>query len=312
MDQNNPLVSIIIPTYNRAHLLGETLGSILAQTYTHWECIVVDDGSKDDTNILMQEYLKKDNRIQFHSRTSNYASGGNGARNFGFELSKGEFIQWFDSDDLMEENHLELKIHTILKHKADFVVSKSKYFNTENPYFHPYDYKTEDINFESFAITSVSWTIEDFMVSRGVALQEKFNEKLKSGQEYNFCCKLLLHIKKPFFIDEFLTKRRWVEDSIGNTRRKNQKVYLKSRFDNYWLNYLDIKEKAKNEKFNKHCLLVCLSAYFLGGTAFKLPRHFSKEIIKVFSWSFVYYYLSRFSFQLTGSYIYFLNKLKQS
>lgn len=51
-----PLVSIIIPTFNRAHLIGETLDSIIAQTYTHWECIVVDDGSTDNTEEIMNSY----------------------------------------------------------------------------------------------------------------------------------------------------------------------------------------------------------------------------------------------------------------
>ena len=58
-----PLVSIIIPTYNRAHLIGETLDSVLVQTYTHWECIVVDDGSTDGTDALLATYCKKDSRF---------------------------------------------------------------------------------------------------------------------------------------------------------------------------------------------------------------------------------------------------------
>ncbi|HEX9600942.1 MAG TPA: glycosyltransferase family 2 protein, partial [Mariniflexile sp.] len=63
-----PLVSIIIPTYNRGHLIGETLESVLCQTYDNWECLVIDDGSTDNTDALVQGYLNKDNRIKFYHR----------------------------------------------------------------------------------------------------------------------------------------------------------------------------------------------------------------------------------------------------
>ena len=96
-----PIVSIIIPTYNRAHLISETLDSILTQTYTHWECIVVDDGSDDSTAELLAGYCKKDARFQYHQRPNDRPKGANACRNYGFELCKGEYINWFDSDDLM-------------------------------------------------------------------------------------------------------------------------------------------------------------------------------------------------------------------
>ncbi|RLD85933.1 MAG: glycosyltransferase family 2 protein, partial [Bacteroidetes bacterium] len=60
---DNPLVSIIIPAYNRADLIGETLDSVLAQTYPNWECIVVDDGSADKTKDVVQHYVDKDPRF---------------------------------------------------------------------------------------------------------------------------------------------------------------------------------------------------------------------------------------------------------
>ena len=61
--KTNPLVSIIIPTYNRAQLIGETLDSILEQSYVNWECIVIDDGSTDSTDIVMARYCVKDTRF---------------------------------------------------------------------------------------------------------------------------------------------------------------------------------------------------------------------------------------------------------
>lgn len=307
----NPLVSIIIPTYNRAHLIGETLDSIIAQTYTHWECIVVDDGSTDDTSSLMNAYITNDKRFKYHHRPKDRLPGGNAARNYGFELSKGDFIQWFDSDDIMVPQHLEIKVTTLLENKADFVVSKSKYFNRENPHFHPYNYTTKDLHFEAFAMGAVSWITGDFMIDKVVAKKELFNEHLKSGQEYNYCCKILLHIKKPIFIDKYLTLRRWVANSIGNKRREDSLIYLQSRFDNYWLNYLDIKDKALSVNYNKYSLTVCMSAYFLGGRTFSLPQHFKTAVVNVFSWKAIYFFLAIASHKFSGRYVYFYSKIKQ-
>jgi len=97
----NTLVSIIIPTFNRAHLLGETLDSVITQTYSNWECIVVDDGSYDYTEELMDFYSRKNPRIIFVRRPDNRPKGANACRNYGFELSKGKYVNWFDSDNFM-------------------------------------------------------------------------------------------------------------------------------------------------------------------------------------------------------------------
>ncbi|MGM0932657.1 MAG: glycosyltransferase family 2 protein [Bacteroidota bacterium] len=110
-----PLVSIIIPTYNRAHLIGETLDSVLAQTYQNWECIVADDGSTDDTLELLQKYNQRDNRIRFIDRPEGKIKGAASSRNVGFENSKGQYIQYLDSDDLLPPDKLELQIASLSK-----------------------------------------------------------------------------------------------------------------------------------------------------------------------------------------------------
>jgi len=125
----NPLVSIIIPTYNRAYLISATLDSILAQTYKNWECIIVDDGSTDNTVDVVNQYVKKDCRFQLHFRPDDRLKGGNAARNYGFEVSKGEYINWFDSDDLMVESLLKMKIDLLNKDVSlEFVTCGFKMF----------------------------------------------------------------------------------------------------------------------------------------------------------------------------------------
>ena len=107
---NSPLVSIIIPTYNRANFLRETLNSILTQTYKNWECIVVDDRSTDNTNQIVSNYIEQDERFKFYVRPCNRLRGGNAARNYGFEKSQGDYIQWFDSDDIMFPDYLQKRM----------------------------------------------------------------------------------------------------------------------------------------------------------------------------------------------------------
>ena len=125
----NKLVSIIIPTYNRAYLIGETLESIIAQNYKNWECIVVDDGSSDNTATLISDYIKKDNRFQYFQRPVERMKGANACRNYGFELSKGEYIKWFDSDDIMHADFLEKQAEVLENNSdLDFCASFSNTF----------------------------------------------------------------------------------------------------------------------------------------------------------------------------------------
>ncbi|PZX92461.1 hypothetical protein DOS84_15175 [Flavobacterium aquariorum] len=123
------LVSIIIPTYNRVHLIGETLESIIAQSYKSWECLIVDDWSTDDTATLIADYIKKDARFQYHQRPVDRKKGANACRNYGFELSKGKYIKWFDSDDIMHPDFLEKQVQVLEKNKyLDFCICLANEF----------------------------------------------------------------------------------------------------------------------------------------------------------------------------------------
>jgi glycosyltransferase involved in cell wall biosynthesis len=107
MPSQTPIVSIIIPCYNQARYLPDALESILAQTLNNWECIVVDDGSPDDTCEVAFSYVQRDPRIRLVSQENRGLSG---ARNRGLMESKGEWIQFLDADDLIAPEKLELQV----------------------------------------------------------------------------------------------------------------------------------------------------------------------------------------------------------
>ncbi|GGF68764.1 glycosyltransferase family 2 protein [Wenyingzhuangia marina] len=94
----NLLVSIIIPCYNQAEFLCETLESVLNQKYIHWECFIVNDGSTDDTEVVAKEYCNKDPRFVYLYKNN---GGLSSARNYGLNHAKGDLIQFLDSDDLL-------------------------------------------------------------------------------------------------------------------------------------------------------------------------------------------------------------------
>lgn len=99
----NPLISIIIPVYKAEKYINRCLDSIIAQTYTNWEAILIDDGSPDSSGAICDEYATKDTRFKvIHQRNEGVSS----ARNRGIEMAEGEWITFVDSDDYVEENYI--------------------------------------------------------------------------------------------------------------------------------------------------------------------------------------------------------------
>ncbi len=226
---DQPLVSIIIPTYNRAHLIGETLDSVLAQTYENWECIVVDDGSTDATALTVEAYLRKDARFQFFKRPNHKPKGANACRNYGFEKSKGEFIQWFDSDDLMHPRKLDLKICYALKEKATVVVDtftlkEDKTLN-ENPKVEIFE---NDVFHIDYILGKKPVITNDVMVKRSIVGKLRFDEQLHKAQEFEFFTRLFAQPLKYCFVDLPLTTYREGHDSISRETSKGNPLQVAS------------------------------------------------------------------------------------
>lgn len=103
----NPLVSVIITTYNKAPYLEQSVNSVLAQTYNPVECIIVDDGSTDETATIAQRLTQRDPRITYQVKPN---GGVSSARNAGLQLARGEWIQFLDADDWIAEDKIERQI----------------------------------------------------------------------------------------------------------------------------------------------------------------------------------------------------------
>ena len=107
----HPYFSVIIPTYNRAHILGKALLSVKEQEYTEWECIIVDDGSTDNTKEFVAKWISKDNRFRYIRQENAERSA---ARNKGIKNAKGKYVCFLDSDDEYLPSHLSVLYEKIL------------------------------------------------------------------------------------------------------------------------------------------------------------------------------------------------------
>lgn len=110
-----PTVTIIMATYNREHFILETLKSVQVQTFENWECLIIDDGGSDNTKELIKPILEKDSRFQYIKRPDRYLKGLPGCRNYGLDLAKGEYIIFFDDDDIAHPQNLECCVEELVQ-----------------------------------------------------------------------------------------------------------------------------------------------------------------------------------------------------
>ena len=234
--KNQPLVSVIIPTYNRAHLIGETLDSVIAQTYQNWECIIVDDGSTDNSDEVIGEYVNKDSRFKYYHRPKDYAKGANSCRHIGFLKSKGDYVNWFDSDDLMLPNHFEIKIRKIVKGSYDFVcceIARFKYGNKKDVTYLEYNYREGKELIDQF-IGKYTMSTPGPLWSKLFLLENKLYYKPISSQkkdtvlnDWTFGLEALMTTENFSFIKEPLVLYRFHKNSIYSDRlRANPQKYL--------------------------------------------------------------------------------------
>lgn len=169
------LVSIIVPSYNQGPYLSEALESVLSQTYPHWECIIVDDGSLDNTAEVSKAYCAKDSRIQYIYQEN---SGVSAARNNGVAHSKGKYVLPLDGDDKIAPEFLELTLQEIVKDRNIRVVyTDVQYFGVRNDVYHLPSFSIEKLMGQNILCITALFRREDFDKTGG------FNDNMREGFE---------------------------------------------------------------------------------------------------------------------------------
>lgn len=190
---NNPFVSIIIPTYNRAHLISETLDSLLSQTYQNWECIIVDDGSTDTTEKTILKYVEKDSRFRYFPRPTDRPKGANTCRNYGFELSQGEFVNWFDSDDIMLPEFLSKKMD-LFSEGINLVICSGYLTNESLENKRATSLEIQSNIFKDYALWRLRIFTPSIVFRKSFLPKELFSAKISRGQETELFSRLFFKL----------------------------------------------------------------------------------------------------------------------
>ncbi|MFV8372621.1 glycosyltransferase family 2 protein [Flavobacterium sp. LB2P74] len=219
---NNSLVSIIVPCYNQAQYLGEALQSVLNQTYVNWECIIVNDGSTDNTAEVAEQWCGKDLRFNYFFKEN---GGLSSARNLGLENAKGDYIQFLDSDDYLIKTKLELslqQLNSVKNKNVKVAISNFRMF-VDNPQktFVPYcNLNNQLFNFNSLLYHwEESFTIPihcgffDTMLFKSF----RFPEDLRAKEDWVMWVSFFYMDCKIIFIDEPLAFYRRNPDSMQST-----------------------------------------------------------------------------------------------
>lgn len=220
------LVSIIIPSFNRATLIGETLDSIIAQTYPNWECIIVDDGSSDNTVEVIKDYITLDNRFSLYQREQ-LPKGAPTCRNIGLKQTKGKYIIFFDSDDLFAENCLENRLKIAQQKELDFYLFQGGIFlekigDNPNLIGSPKTNEKGEIGLAEYLEPSPRWCNPSALWQKEAIQKLAWDESLKVWQDVELYCRAIIEQYQFEFFDgapDFYWRHHFDDkDRISNRR----------------------------------------------------------------------------------------------
>ena len=204
------LISVIIPVYNTESYIGVCLESLVKQTYTNFEVLMIDDGSTDNSGRICQEYTESDSRFHYYRKEN---GGVSSARNLGIEYSRGDYLTFVDSDDWVEEDFLEVLYSALISESASVSISTYKRFSMEDNtwYVHSFQRGYEKRVFNYLELINELIDLDSFdhsyrfvsgkLVRRDILGDIRFNTLTILGEDMEFWFKIYLISPKSVYIN---------------------------------------------------------------------------------------------------------------
>ena len=274
MKNNFPLVSVVIPTYNSSKWIIETIESVINQSYKNLEIVIVDDGSSDDTEIVLANFIQNNNNVEIqYFKISN--SGPACARNFGVSKCKGDFIAFLDSDDLWLKEKIHIQIEYFLTYPdVDLLTTNVEIIDKKGTHIgysrKKFPRKTDNLYLYYFS-GRITMNTPTIMVKKNVFLDiGGFNQNMIHREDHYF----LMCVSRQYKIiniNKFLVKRRVHSESISfdyksftNDPHSLIKSYYQKRMSFYDVvrtTFQYIPKKLFNKEISKFHLILGMTLF---------------------------------------------------
>ena len=238
--ESKALISIIVPIYNVEKYLRQCLDSIIAQTYQNFECLLINDGSPDNSADICREYVSKDSRFRYFEKEN---GGVSSARNFGIECSKGQYITFIDSDDWVDSDYLEVLYRALIEEQADIAISTYKQFNMDDNCYYVHSYQrgydrkvfTNAELVDSLPLLYRYDSTYNFvsckLVSREILKYIRFNLSTSYGEDMEFWYKLYLTSRKIVYENKDTYIYRTNNDDSRHFEEEKIRGYIQQRLN---------------------------------------------------------------------------------
>lgn len=271
---SNTLFSVIIPTYNRGQQLLNAVNSLVNQSYSNWECIIIDDGSTDNTKNLINEHFKDEPRVKYFIQTNQERSA---ARNNGIEKSQGDFICFLDSDDFYDRDYLNTLSNVINQTNAELLFTSARYHNGQS---------TKLIiptisDFELDSIFSNSIVVGRCCVKKSTLNNIWFEPAIRISEDTIFLCDIVA--RKPVTAISESSILEYIEHEDNSVNYKKYNAYSDRLVTLKYLltrPYADLfSRKTVNQTLN-NCYFGITKYYFYQGEFIKARITILKALLK--------------------------------
>jgi glycosyltransferase involved in cell wall biosynthesis len=273
------LFSIILPTYNRAHFLPKAIESVINQTFTNWELIIVDDGSTDKTSELVENYCKRDKRIRYIYQDNAERST---ARNKGIELAEGEFICFIDSDDY----YLDEKLANLIKSINETEDSSHTLFYDGLIFENETELKTVPVPLKGDHETIFEFILQNpigplqICGTKTLFKKYRFNQKLRIGEDVELWLRMATEFNF-ISVDSYQTIATEHDDRSVNLKKynaaKEQLKQLEIIFDLHDEHKIS---KGVRKKLLSDCFFNSAKHFMLNGKKIEAILHILMSIYK--------------------------------